>query len=308
MLAHNILRKLFIASGWFLFAAAFIGVFYIFSDSWPKVDSATALVLATVVAAPFAIAMVWDRLSKFKIASIEISLLEKVAFKVDEALAEAVQEQKSSATKPIIDQISKAIEKDEYELVQINLKEGKYWWSTRLFLLAALAEEYTKIKQLIFVENKNQCYYIGMATPAAVRKKMAQRYPEFERIYQLVQGDSIFTVKTDPLRNKIESIAYGWPGSFNSGTEYKEVPEENHMELVSADLVKKWLGDELIMDYVKRGLGPETDLLYYEILFADKLHVPLVKNRRLEKVVSPSKLATQIAKSVLKQKLGRSNN
>lgn len=50
-----------------------------------------------------------------------------------------------------------------------------YWWSTRLFLLAALADDYSNIKQLVFVENDDERSYVGMATPAAVRKAWGRR-------------------------------------------------------------------------------------------------------------------------------------
>jgi hypothetical protein len=42
------------------------------------------------------------------------------------------------------------------QVLEINLRNGDYWWSTRLFLVAALAVEHTSVGCLAFVTEGNQ--------------------------------------------------------------------------------------------------------------------------------------------------------
>ena len=52
----------------------------------------------------------------------------------------------------------------------INFDVGPEWWSTRVFLVAALAREFTAVEQIVFLENcvgPDPCFLCS-ATPAGV--------------------------------------------------------------------------------------------------------------------------------------------
>jgi hypothetical protein len=71
--------------------------------------------------------------------------------------------------------------------VEVNLRTTPYWWSTRLYLLAALAQEYTEIERLVFVEQDAARVFVGIAAPAAVRRALARRFPDYETVFRAIQ-------------------------------------------------------------------------------------------------------------------------
>jgi hypothetical protein len=168
-----------------IFIGAIAGVGY----CWPNVPWPIVLTVAAVIASPVALALIWSRLTRFRLFSFEVTLRE-VAVYVDQDFAADIQEQRSSGTKRLIEDIAQAVESPRAKLLEINLRGGSYWWPTRLFLLAALADDYMTIDQLLFVHGAPDRRYIGMATPRAVRKKLAEAFKEdtYEWRYWAAQG------------------------------------------------------------------------------------------------------------------------
>ncbi len=103
---------------------------------------------------------------RFKFLSLEVSLA-AAAEEVREQLASRIQEQRSSRTMELIHQIARLIQEGADELCLINLDhedQPGYWWSTRLYLLSALAEDYTEITAFVYVDQGDRWRFIGMAT------------------------------------------------------------------------------------------------------------------------------------------------
>src|SRR5947199_288323 len=59
----------------------------------------------------------------------------------------------------------------ELRVLTVDLKVSQYWWSTRLFFLAAVAGELAGTRLLIFIEDGER--YVGAATTATVRDRLA---------------------------------------------------------------------------------------------------------------------------------------
>lgn len=72
------------------------------------------------------------------------------------------------------------------ELMTVDLGDGTAWWSTRLYLLAALVAEHTTVRELIFVEDGSR--YVGMAPPWKVRDRLADAFPVLNEIYRKARG------------------------------------------------------------------------------------------------------------------------
>src|SRR3989442_1100816 len=127
------------------------------------------IALSAIAVAPVVIAALWGNIKGLKFAEIEVTLGE-VKAEIDFQLATDIQTMKGSETGELVHKISDAIVRNDLKLVEVNLRGEKYWWSTRLYLLAALAEEYTHIERLVFVEQNAARLYVGMASPGAVRQ------------------------------------------------------------------------------------------------------------------------------------------
>ena len=58
----------------------------------------------------------------------------------------------------------------------LNIGTGGDWWSTRLYLLAALTQSLTGIRQFVFTYADGS--FAGMATPAAVRERLCAAFQD----------------------------------------------------------------------------------------------------------------------------------
>jgi hypothetical protein len=250
------------------------------------------LILSAILATPLALALFWEYIKGFKLGQVEITLAE-VSLPIDIDLAVAVQEQHGSQTPALVQTIAAAIERRDFRFVQVNLHSSPYWWSTRLFLLAALADEYTDIERLVFVEQDAARIYLGMASPHAVRRALEQRFPDYKQKFRNVQ-DTVIAGNL-PSRMQVENIGYGWSSSFLPN------PEEQVRVLVTPTELREWLGEVLVTDARDWDGSPATRALYAKILTCRADYVPLLRGQRLEKVVSSNDLARRIAESALAQ-------
>jgi hypothetical protein len=83
-----------------------------------------------------------------------------------EVIGALANEPHYSTDQAMVEAINQAIVQPEQELLNVNLRDGRYWWSTRLFLLAALAEDYSRVQQLVFMEQGGARIFVGMAPPS----------------------------------------------------------------------------------------------------------------------------------------------
>jgi hypothetical protein len=276
--------------------AIFIGAIVTVRYCWPDVPWPIALTVAAVIASPVALALIWNRVTNLRLFSLEITLREFAVF-VDQDIAADVQDQRSSGTKALVFQIGEALEKQSATLLEINLRNGKYWWPTRLFLLAALADDYMKIDQIVFVEGAPDRRYIGMATPRAVRKGLSEAFTEadYEAKYSKSQGYRKPTDAGSPLRQKISDICFAWEEMFGG------IEAEEHSiagRFIDRSRLQACLGKELDGAFVPWD-GLVTPRLQCHVLFRPTPYTPLVQDGLLKEVASRTQLAVRIAESAL---------
>jgi len=179
-----------------LFAAAF-GVT---SLLWPKLSTSTNTVIAALVAAPAALALIWPRLTTVKALGVEVSLAEAAAEAVEPGLIEAVMVAMSpdpGAMKAFVAELTKAETSvaftplaspigDQLEqmrktatgmLIPIDLGGGDRWLSTRLYLVAALADDFMRVPQFVFTTRYPQDAFVGMAGPSALKMALGLALP-----------------------------------------------------------------------------------------------------------------------------------
>jgi hypothetical protein len=115
------------------------------------------------------------------------------------------------------------------KLLEINFGCDDYWWSTRIFLVAALAQDFTSVEAVVFVRSGDDEVFVGIASPRAVRERLAARFPIYEEAYRKAQGAVPYLAPDDthldPRFNKIKNILkYGeWQKALERiGAEEKE--------------------------------------------------------------------------------------
>jgi len=154
-----------------IFAGVFVGLGYlpenVVGTTAEEISVTERLIISAIAVAPLLLALLWDRFKSIKVGEFEISLNEAGAA-INVELSTDIQTLDSSATPQLVASVSRAITQPDLKLVEINLRTQPYWWSTRLFLLAALAQEYSNIQRLVIVCNDASRVFVGMVAPAAI--------------------------------------------------------------------------------------------------------------------------------------------
>jgi len=125
------------------------------------------------------------------------------------------------------------------------------WWSTRLFLTAALTDVLTPIRQIVFCHADKR--FAGMATPRAVRAGLAASFPKLAEVDRALHT-ALDT--RDVERGTEESLAI-WES---------RVPHQEEQALkvtVRWQLVREWLGERLVCRCVR--LDPGDGLTMFHV-------------------------------------------
>jgi hypothetical protein len=282
-----------------IFAAVFVGLGFLpagtLGPNAEALSTTERLILGAVVVAPLVVGLLWDRLENIKFGGLEIALTE-LTMAIDVQLAAAIQDMNSSATPELVRAVSTAIAKTDLKLVEVNLRAHPYWWSTRLFLLAALADEYTSIERLVIVSHDADRKFVGLASPASLRVALGSRFSELETVF----GEILNQVRrpsVDPI-SQVEQFGYQWPAhSFGSAVNFLE--ESAFRILVSHEQLTTWLGTDLEIyarPWRRTALSKRS---YARILNSHQPYVPLLNGSSLMSIVDRHELAERIAASVV---------
>jgi hypothetical protein len=94
-----------------------------------------------------------------------------------------------SAHTALKDQIRQGI-KTDYLVVDLGV--GDQWLSSRPFIFAAVLPEVVGLRACVFLESRNPTrVFIGTADIGLLRRRLAQRYPIYERAYTHARAQSI---------------------------------------------------------------------------------------------------------------------
>jgi hypothetical protein len=248
--------------------------------------------VSVIVVAPVILGLLWDRVKGLKVGEIEL-VLEEVTPTINMELASAIQNSQSSQTMDLVNLIAAAIAQIDLRLVEVNLRCRPYWWTTRLFLLAALTQEYTNVERLIFVKYDALRIFVGAATPASVRRALGAKFPQLETVFTGLFTDA-GPHTAESKQEEVQQIGFGWPYQMFSKNAAM-VPEPEFRQKISALTLCEWLGLELETEARQWSGGPPSKRLYVRILGCQAPFVPLLIGPRLAKVVDRSQLVECLA-------------
>jgi hypothetical protein len=115
------------------------------------------------------------------------------------------------------------------EIVEIRIG-AKPWWSTRLHLVAALACDFTCIRQILFVADDGR--FLAMTTPAELRRALTWRELRLEQAY--------LASRTGILGNTVEGITMQY--GDNVSAEFGGRIEKHVTEAITAVQLERGLG------------------------------------------------------------------
>lgn len=299
-------RRLLVILVGYLAVSIFIVSFIIageaktFGLSKPLSETA-ALTIAALLAIPVFLPFIWERITKLKVAGVEIDL-SQVSAKVGAGLTNELQDVERlamgpSAIRNLTEKLATAVKEAESSgIVEVDIGIGHSWWSTRLFLLAALAEEYTRIQRFIFLEEHNGVVrsFVGMATPRTTRLSLAAVNSDLEKFYQ--QAVSIKAPDdARTLDSRVAWVAQNYVWQFIP-------PPEGEKE------AKEWVTSDFLARYVdlehgtKWDGGPAPTSLLSSMVERAEPFVPLIRrNGQLDIVVDRQALAVEIARNCLRR-------
>jgi hypothetical protein len=290
-----------VAAAGYAVVGLFALVYGIVRWGWPDLTQAFSVTIAALAAAPLALALLWNRLGGFKAFGFEITLTPPSAQMEPEVAAvvgEITEDQSfnSDSLPYIVEGITQAIARPEQEVLELNLRDGNYWWSTRLFLLAALVEDYSRIQRLVFVEGGEERTFVGMAPPADVRRALALAtdWPILEQAYQNLRKNPPSTPGSELSR-----IVLGW-STYQFKQTWQVAPDEDLRVKVDTTSLRRWLaliGKRLTTENSVEWHGITRRYLVRALLFQfDSPYVALLRQGRLDRIVNRLDLALRLAK------------
>jgi hypothetical protein len=286
---------------------------------WLAPSTLETIALAGVIALPLALAFIWERVQGVKLFGVEVSLaaLREAVPPIDSGISaemQAIQSQISQAgasgLKVISQRIKEAVRSETVQLVEVDLGYGEAWWSTRVYLLAALLDAYTRVPQLVFISagDAGPRRFVGMASPADTRTELARAFPPLEQAFlqatnlaSLDQAVAPFAGATPIYRPPtLEEIVDRTIEYFG-----RDLPngEAAFRQWVTPQALELWLGRSLLRDRISWPGLQINNLFLLRVLEREHPYVALVEGERLREVVDRSRVATQIAVRVLERQL-----
>jgi hypothetical protein len=208
-------------------ASLFGATYGVIALLWPTLSTSTNTVIAALVAAPSALALIWPRLVTAKAFGVEVSLAHASADALEPDLVEAVMGAIYSGDRAGMESVADAplesegpsilsdmshpfefldeLRKTAPELLfTVDLGGGKNWWSTQLYLLAAITDDFMGVPQFVFISRYPRDVFVGMATPSALRTALGQALPSaVDEAYLAARKDSANL----PLGDRLQHVA-----------------------------------------------------------------------------------------------------
>jgi hypothetical protein len=182
-------------------------------------------------------------------------------------------------------------------LLKIDLRDGTYWWSTRLYALATLAADFTSVEWLLFVDEGTR--YVGIVRPRDLTRALAAAQPELESEYRLAH--------VAPTHPQIGSEIYAGQVLEALVARFHEHPggEEGLRFLINSSWLKQRV-PALSTVHVEHA-GSFDPLATHQLLQANTPYVAITSEHgQLIKVIDRVGVATEIARTVVERQLGRS--
>ena len=260
---------------------------------------AHAVIAGVVAAAPVIIAVIGERVTGIKAFGVELNLTEVAApmagdnRAVATDLSDVMGQGQTPINTSVVDSSSSApglsspmeeLVRKKSKLLQIDLRNDAYWWPTRLFLVAALAQDYTDVEALVFVRSRGGQIFVGIAAPRDVRRRLARTFSSsnYESAYRRARRGTASA--TADAGDAIAAIIDKWPAAIGGFV------NESNADTVSSSALQRWMQDDLDIQSVPS--GPLTPHQRFRIVSQPRRYIALTTGERLDQVVDRDEVVT----------------
>jgi Domain of unknown function (DUF4062) len=191
---------------------------------------------------------------------------------------------------------NKIAEARDAEIVEISLGPTP-WWTTRLYLVAALASDFTSIRQFVFLDSEGR--FLLMASPTEVCRALTRRFPRLGLAY-LESRPAASLDNVLPMQ-EIDQIVMMYPDKIFHAFDGRN--EQDVKIDISPVMLRRDLGIEPSAETVERKSGPRQ-LQNWEILRRTSPFVVLLEEGKLAGVIDRVQMAGEIAVRALGESVG----
>lgn len=177
------------------------------------------------------------------------------------------------------------VKSPELRVLTVDLRDGRFWWSTRLFFLATVAGEIAGTRLLVFAEDGDR--YLGAATTATVRERLAGMSVPLR---QFIKQCRLQAVDAMDLARSLDQRAALWNQLVPPAV------EETARSFVTARDLRRWLGDDLLTQAATQDGDAVSTSLLRAIVDWPHPFVPITQAGRLRKVVARATVADNLAR------------
>jgi hypothetical protein len=178
-------------------------------------------------------------------------------------------------------------------LAEIDLGDGRNWWSSRLQLVAALASDFTSIERLVFLTEGRR--FAGFAEPRQVRRMLSLLHPEVEAAYRAsLPGPSSVPVALD---EQVRQTMFQYSLHMTNEAGLKQWFDQA--------MLARWLGTAL--ERVSVEYAAVTPLMLYDIVKESCPMVAQIQVGKLARVIDRTGLSAWISRDLLHQRLEASH-
>jgi hypothetical protein len=177
----------------------------------------------------------------------------------------------------------------DFKALRIDLRDGNYWWSTKLFFLACVAGELTATQLFVFLAEGKR--FVGAATPATIRDRLARSNNLLREFDDKCRHNP---VDRHDLDQALDNRANDWNPLFS------QTPEDQIRILVSVRELRRWLDGDLIERAVERDGKTLSPSFLKAVLDWPHAVVPVTTGGNLDTVVDRTALADYLARLFVK--------
>lgn len=129
---------------------------------------------------------------------------------------------------------------NQQQALKIDL--ASVWWSTRLYLIAALAERLTRVRRILIVKSNPPAeQFIGQISTATIQSMIGPKIPVLDNFRAALRARSIIF---DDVSQEINQVMTEWQGTFIAPSEFSTKVD------LTPELLRRWFGEAMLQQPV----------------------------------------------------------
>lgn len=160
------------------------------------------------------------------------------------------------------------------------------WWNTRLYLVAALAQDIGGVQGIVFTDDQGR--FVKSSAPGEIRRRLGQRWPALDAAYDTFRKEA-------PAMAELDASMWRYP--MHAATALGQ-PEELGRHILSIEDITDALGMTSNAEIVDVE-GKDQRFLQREILGRRSPYVALLRDERLQGLTDRVGLAEKVAQAAL---------